>query len=385
MAKIKTTYSQTSKDISNIELFSEPESEWDNIADEDDEDELSENSDDSEDTEEPSFEHYRFISDKGQMQLRVDKFIVSRMEKTSRHRVQLAIGAGYVRVNDKIVKANYIVKPNDIVTILLPYQRRVTEVRPENIPLEIPYEDDDLLIVNKPAGLVVHPGHGHFSGTLVNALAYHLGITQNTDTQDERMGILVHRIDKNTSGLLLIAKNDESQLALAKQFFDHTIERKYIALVWGNLKEDSGTIIGHIGRDPNDRLRFKVFEDGSAGKHAITHYKVIERFGYTTMIECKLETGRTHQIRVHMNYLGHPLFNDDRYGGDKVLRGTLYAKYKKFVENCFDIMPRHALHAKTLGFVHPVTQKFMTFENELPADFAALLEKWRNFSKHNHQ
>ena len=385
MAKIKTTYSQTSKDISNIELFSEPESEWDNIADEDDEDELSENSDDSEDTEEPSFEHYRFISDKGQMQLRVDKFIVSRMEKTSRHRVQLAIGAEYVRVNDKVVKANYIVKPNDIVTILLPYQRRVTEVRPENIPLEIPYEDDDLLIVNKPAGLVVHPGHGHFSGTLVNALAYHLGITQNTDTQDERMGILVHRIDKNTSGLLLIAKNDESQLALAKQFFDHTIERKYIALVWGNLKEDSGTIIGHIGRDPNDRLRFKVFEDGSAGKHAITHYKVIERFGYTTMIECKLETGRTHQIRVHMNYLGHPLFNDDRYGGDKVLRGTLYAKYKKFVENCFDIMPRHALHAKTLGFVHPVTQKFMTFENELPADFAALLEKWRNFSKHNHQ
>ena len=385
MAKIKTTYSQTSKDISNIELFSEPESEWDNIDDEDDEDELSENSDDSEDTEEPSFEHYRFISDKGQMQLRVDKFIVSRMEKTSRHRVQLAIGAGYVRVNDKVVKANYIIKPNDIVTILLPYQRRVTEVRPENIPLEIPYEDDDLLIVNKPAGLVVHPGHGHFSGTLVNALAYHLGITQNTDTQDERMGILVHRIDKNTSGLLLIAKNDESQLALAKQFFDHTIERKYIALVWGNLKEDSGTITGHIGRDPNDRLRFKVFEDGSAGKHAITHYKVIERFGYTTMIECKLETGRTHQIRVHMDYLGHPLFNDDRYGGNKVLRGTLYSKYKKFVENCFEVMPRHALHAKTLGFVHPVTQKFMTFENELPADFTALLEKWRNFSKHNHQ
>ena len=385
MTKAKTTYSQKTKEDSKIETNTQPESEWDSVENKRDVEELSDDSDDSDETEEPSFEHYRFISDKGQAQLRVDKFIVSRMEKTSRHRVQLAIGAGYVRVNDKIVKANYIVKPNDIVTILLPYQRRVTEVRPENIPLEIPYEDDDLLIVNKPAGLVVHPGHGHFSGTLVNALAYHLEITQNTDTHDERMGILVHRIDKNTSGLLLIAKNDESQLALAKQFFDHTIERKYIALVWGNLKEDSGTITGHIGRDPNDRLRFKVFEDGSAGKHAVTHYKVIERFGYTTMIECKLETGRTHQIRVHMDYLGHPLFNDDRYGGDKVLRGTLYSKYKKFVENCFEIMPRHALHAKTLGFVHPVTQKFMTFENELPADFTALLEKWRNFSKHNHQ
>ena len=336
----------------------------------------------ADDGEDSSFEHYRFISDKGQSQLRVDKFIVSRMERTSRHRVQLAIGAGYVRVNDKIVKANYIVKPNDIVTISLPYQRRVTEIHPENIPLEIPYEDDDLLIVNKPAGLVVHPGHGHFSGTLVNALAYHLGITQNTDSQDERMGILVHRIDKNTSGLLLIAKNDESQLYLAKQFFDHTIERKYIALVWGNLKEDAGTITGHIGRDPNDRLRFRVFADGSSGKHAITHYKVIERFGYTTLVECKLETGRTHQIRVHMDYLGHPLFNDDRYGGDKVLRGTLYAKYKRFVENCFEIMPRHALHAKTLGFIHPTTKKNILFENELPADFTTLIEKWRNFSQH---
>ena len=334
-----------------------------------------------EDGEEASFEHYRFVSDKGQTQLRVDKFITSRMEKTSRHRVQLAIGAGYVRVNDKIVKANYIVKPNDIVTIVLPYQRKATEVHPENIPLDIPYEDNDLLIVNKPAGLVVHPGHGHFSGTLVNALAYHLGITQDTDTQDERMGILVHRIDKNTSGLLLIAKNDESQLALAKQFFDHSIERKYIALVWGNLKDDSGTITGHIGRDPNDRLRFKVFPDESFGKHAITHYKVIERFGYTTLIECRLETGRTHQIRVHMNHLGHPLFNDDRYGGDKVLRGTLYAKYKRFVENCFEIMPRHALHAQTLGFVHPATKNTMILESELPADFTALIEKWRNFSK----
>ena len=381
MVKSETKYPQKDTADSGKESvtphYSDPD--WDIIENADDGEES------SDDAEEPSFEHYRFLSDKGQTPLRVDKFITSRMERTSRHRVQLAIGAGYVRVNDKIVKANYIVKPNDIVAILLPYQRRVTEVRPENIPLEIPYEDDDLLIVNKPAGLVVHPGHGHFSGTLVNALAYHLGITQNTDTQDERMGILVHRIDKNTSGLLLIAKNDKSQLALAKQFFDHTIERKYIALVWGNLKEDSGTITGHIGRDPNDRLRFKVFEDGSLGKHAITHYKVIERFGYTTLVECKLETGRTHQIRVHMDYLGHPLFNDDRYGGDRVLKGTLYSKYKKFVENCFEIMPRHALHAKTLGFLHPSTKKMMLFENELPADFTALIEKWRNFSKRQYE
>lgn len=327
-----------------------------------------------------SFEHYRFVSDKGQSQLRVDKFITSRMEKTSRHRIQLAIGAGYVLVNGKTVKANYIVKPLDVVTIVLPYERRGFEVRPENIPLDIPYEDEHLLLVNKPAGLVVHPGHGHFSGTLINALAFHLGISQPADASDERMGILVHRIDKNTSGLLLIAKNDQSQLALAKQFFDHTIERKYVALVWGNLKEDSGTITGHIGRDPNDRMRFKVFPDGSSGKHAVTHYRVIERFGYTTLTECILETGRTHQIRVHMDYIGHPLFNDDRYGGDKILKGTLYSKYKRFVENCFELMPRHALHAKTLGFIHPATGHRMFFENDIPEDLEAVIDKWRNFS-----
>ncbi len=326
---------------------------------------------------EASFEHYRFVSDKGQSVLRVDKFITNRMEKTSRHRVQLAIAAGYVLVNGKVVKANHIVKPLDIVTLVLPYERRGFELKPENIPLEIPYEDDDLLLVNKPAGLVVHPGHGHFSGTLINALAYHLGITQTIDAEDERMGILVHRIDKNTSGLLLVAKNDESQLALAKQFFDHSIERKYIALVWGNIKENSGTITGHIARDPNDRMRFRVFPDGSAGKHAVTHYKVIERFGYTTLTECTLETGRTHQIRVHMDYLGHPLFNDDRYGGDKILKGTVYNKYRQFVENCFEMMPRHALHAKTLGFIHPRTKEKLFFENEIPADLAGVIEKWR--------
>ncbi|PKP00246.1 MAG: RNA pseudouridine synthase [Bacteroidetes bacterium HGW-Bacteroidetes-8] len=332
-----------------------------------------------EDESEASFEHYRFISDKGQSSLRVDKFITNRMEKTSRHRVQLAIAAGYVLVNGKVVKANHIVKALDVVTLVLPYQRRGFELKPENIPLDIPYEDEDLLLVNKPAGLVVHPGHGHFSGTLINALAYHLGITQPVDAEDERMGILVHRIDKNTSGLLLVAKNDESQLALAKQFFDHTIQRKYIALVWGNVKQESGTITGHVGRDPNDRMRFRVFPDGSTGKHAITHYSVIERFGYTTLIECVLETGRTHQIRVHMDYLGHPLFNDDRYGGDKILKGTVYNKYKKFVENCFEMMPRHALHAKTLGFVHPRTKANMLFENEIPADFSGVIEKWRTF------
>lgn len=327
-----------------------------------------------------SFEHFRYVSDKGQSQLRVDKFITSRMEKTSRHRIQLAIGAGYVLVNGKTVKANYVVKPHDVVTIVMPYERRGFEVSPENIPLEIPYEDEHLLLVNKPAGLVVHPGHGHFSGTLVNALAFHLGISQPADAEDERMGILVHRIDKNTSGLLLVAKNDKAQLALAKQFFDHSIERKYVALVWGNIKQDSGTITGHIGRDPNDRMRFKVFPDGSSGKHAVTHYRVLERFGYTTLTECILETGRTHQIRVHMDYLGHPLFNDDRYGGDKILKGPLYAKYKKFVENCFEIMPRHALHAKTLGFIHPATGHRMFFENEIPLDLKNVIEKWKNFS-----
>jgi 23S rRNA pseudouridine1911/1915/1917 synthase len=242
------------------------------------------------------------------------------------------------------------------------------------------YEDASLLVLNKPAGLVVHPGHGHFSGTLVNALAYHLGISQDADAPDERMGVLVHRIDKNTSGLLIIAKDDESQLYLAKQFFDHTIERKYVALVWGNLKEDSGTITGNIARDPNNRLKFKVFPDGEIGKHAVTHYKVIERFGYTTLVECELETGRTHQIRVHMDWLGHPLFNDDRYGGDKILKGTLYAKYKKFIDNCFELLPRHALHAKTLGFKHPKTKENLFFEKEIPSDMISVIEKWRAYS-----
>lgn len=330
--------------------------------------------------EEPQFEHFRFNVDKGQSQLRVDKYLTDHMEQTSRHRVQLAVDAGYVRVNDKVVKSNYKVKPLDVITIVMPYERHGFDATPEDIPLDIVYEDDDLLVVNKPAGLVVHPGHGHYSGTLINALAFHLGIDPDTPQEDERMGILVHRIDKDTSGLLVVAKNDESQIDLAKQFFYHTIERKYVALVWGNIEEDSGTVEGNIGRDPNDRLRFKVFPDGSSGKHAVTHYKVLERFGYVTLVECVLETGRTHQIRVHMNHIGHPLFNDDRYGGDKILKGTLYAKYKQFIDNCFEIMPRQALHAKTLGFVHPRTKEEISFSSEIPSDMSNLIEKWRKYS-----
>lgn len=337
----------------------------------------------SEDEEQEMFEHFRFDVDKGQSQIRIDKYLTDHMEQTSRHRIQLAISAGYVRVADKIVKANYKVKPLDVITIVMPYERRGFEVKPEPIPLDIVYEDDDLLVVNKPAGLVVHPGHGHFSGTLINALSYHLGISQGPEATDNRMGILVHRIDKDTSGLLVVAKNDASQLNLAKQFFYHTIERRYWAIVWGNIAEDSGTIEGNIGRDPNDRMRFKVFPDGSAGKRAVTHYKVLERFGYVTLVECRLETGRTHQIRVHMNYIGHPLFNDDRYGGDRILKGTLYTKYKQFIDNCFKLLPRQALHAKTLGFVHPTTKKEISFDSEIPSDMSALLEKWRKYAGAN--
>ncbi|MCF0177219.1 MAG: RluA family pseudouridine synthase [Bacteroidales bacterium] len=326
------------------------------------------------------FEHYRMVVDKGQSMLRIDKYITNHMEQTSRNRIQLAIDAGYVRVGDKPVKANYKVKPLDVITIVLPYERRGFEVTAEDIPLDIVYEDEDILLVNKPAGMVVHPGFGHFSGTLINALAHHLGITQGPDAEDERMGILVHRIDKDTSGLLLVAKNDAAQFHLAKQFFYHTVKRQYVAIVWGNLTEDEGTVEGNIGRDPNDRMRFKVFPEGDQGKHAVTHWRVLERFGYVTLVECRLETGRTHQIRVHMNYIGHPLFNDDRYGGDRILKGPLYSKYKHFIDNCFQILPRQALHAKTLGFVHPTTGKEVFFDSEIPSDMQSLIEKWRAYS-----
>lgn len=325
------------------------------------------------------FEHFRLNVDAGQSPIRIDRYMAEHLEDTSRHRVQCAIREGYVHVGDKVVKANYIVRPGDVIRFVMPYRRRGMEILPQNIPLDIVYEDDDVLVVNKPAGMVVHPGHGHFEGTLINALSYHLGISQGPDAQDERMGILVHRIDKDTSGLLLVAKNDEAQLKLAKQFFEHSIERCYRAVVWGNITEDEGTIDAPIGRDPNDRLRFRTYDDPEKGKRAVTHYRVLERFGYVTFVECRLETGRTHQIRVHFASIGHPLFADERYGGMEIRKGTIYAKYKQFIRNCFEICPRQALHAKTLGFVHPASRKLMRFDSELPQDMTLLLDKWRKY------
>ena len=325
------------------------------------------------------YEHFRLEADRGQSPIRIDKYLAEHLSDTSRHRVQLAIDAEYVRVNDVVVKASYKVRPLDVITLVMPYQRRGVEIKPEPIPLDIVYEDDELLVVNKPAGMVVHPGHGNYSGTLVNALAYYLGREPDPEHDDERMGLLVHRIDKDTSGLLVVAKTDAAQIELARQFFHHTIERRYWALVWGNIAEDSGTIDAPIGRDPNDRLRFRVCSDETQGKHAVTHFRVLERLGYVTLVECVLETGRTHQIRVHMNHIGHPLFNDARYGGDRVLKGTLYTKYKQFIDNCFALCPRQALHARTLGFTHPVTGERLHFEAALPEDMCALIEKWRHY------
>lgn len=335
--------------------------------------------DESQDEEQEMFEHFRLSVDGGQAPVRVDKFMSAHLEDTSRHRIQLAIKEGFVRVNDKTAKANLIVRPGDIIKFVMPYRRRGLEIIPQDIPLDIVYEDEDLLVVNKPAGMVVHPGHGHFEGTLINALAFHLGISQGPEAEDERMGILVHRIDKDTSGLLVVAKNDDAQLKLAAQFYEHSIERKYIAVVWGNITEDEGTVDRNITRDPNDRLRYKVTDDPLQGKHAVTHYRVLDRFGFVTVVECRLETGRTHQIRVHMSSIGHPLFNDERYGGSEIRQGTIYAKYKQFIENCFSICPRQALHAKTLGFVHPVTGEWIRFDSVIPEDMVMLVEKWRKY------
>ena len=329
------------------------------------------------------YEHFRLEADRGQSPMRIDKFLAEHMQDTSRHRVQLAIDAEYVRINGQVVKASYKVRPLDVITLVMPYQRRGVEIKPEDIPLDIVYEDDDLLVVNKPAGMVVHPGHGNYSGTLVNALAFYLGLQPDPDAGDERMGLLVHRIDKDTSGLLVVAKTDAAQIDLARQFFRHSIERRYWALVWGNIAEDEGTVDAPIGRDPNDRLRFRVCSDPAQGKEAVTHYRVLERFGYVTLVECVLETGRTHQIRVHMNHIGHPLFNDARYGGDRILKGALYTRYKQFIDNCFALCPRQALHAKTLGFVHPRTKKGISFDSEIPSDMTALLEKWRRYAGSN--
>jgi 23S rRNA pseudouridine1911/1915/1917 synthase len=330
------------------------------------------------------YEHYRYVADKGQGVIRVDKFLVDKIERVTRSKVQRAIATESVLVNDKVVKANYKIKPRDVISIVLPKPPNFNNLLAENIPLDIRYEDKDLMVVYKPPGLVVHPGVGNYSGTLVNGLVYYLQQEKHGDIPimqgnlGDRPG-LVHRIDKNTSGLLLIAKSEEAMAHLAKQFFNHTIKRRYVALVWGELEEDEGTITGHIGRHPRHRMEMTVFPDGEEGKHAITHYKVLERFYYVSLVECVLETGRTHQIRVHMKHMGCPLFNDERYGGDRIVKGTIFSKYKQFVQNCFDMIPRHALHAQSLGFVHPMTGEEMLFETELPTDLVEVIEKWRKY------
>ncbi|MDE7411619.1 MAG: RluA family pseudouridine synthase [Paramuribaculum sp.] len=331
----------------------------------------------AEESESGLYEHFRFVADKGQQLLRVDKFLVSRLEKSSRNRVQQAAEAGCILVNGKAVKSNYRVKPLDVVTVVMDRPRYELEIIPENIPLEIVYEDADLLVVNKPAGLVVHPGHGNYSGTLVNALAWHFKDNPDYDVNDPRMG-LVHRIDKDTSGLLVVAKTPDAKTHLGKQFFDKTTRREYVAVVWGTPEPADGTVTGNIGRSLKDRLQMAVFADGSQGKHAVTHYSVIEKLGYVSLVKCRLETGRTHQIRVHMKHIGHPLFNDSRYGGDEILRGERTAKYRQFIDNCFKVCPRQALHARTLGFTHPRTGETMDFEAPVPDDMVGLINKWRS-------
>lgn len=325
------------------------------------------------------YEHYKFKAGEGQEPLRVDKFLMNFIENATRNKIQQAAKNGNIYANGSVIKSNYRVKPNDEIKVLFSHPPHEYLLTPENIPLNIVYEDEHLLVVNKPAGMVVHPGHGNYSGTLINALIYHFdNLPKNSN---ERPG-LVHRIDKDTSGLLVVAKTEQAMTHLAKQFFNKTSEREYVALAWGNFEEDQGTIIGHIGRHPKNRLQMAVFEDESQGKEAVTHYKVLERFGYTTLVSCSLETGRTHQIRVHMKHIGHTLFNDDRYGGDKIMKGTSFTRYKQFVENCFKMLPRQALHAKTLGFTHPVTSEYLRFDSELPEDMQGCIEKWMDYAKH---
>ncbi len=324
------------------------------------------------------YEHFRIEVDRGQVPVRVDKFMSEKLQHSSRNRIQKAADAGFVMVNDKPVKSNYKVRPGDIVTLMLDRPHYDSTIEAEDIPLDVEYEDDDLMVINKPAGLVVHPGCGNFHGTLVNAVAWHLKDLESYDPNDPQVG-LVHRIDKDTSGLLVIAKTADAKTELGAQFFNKTTHRSYLALVWGNIPEDKGRIEGNIGRDPKDRLRMAVFPPGSdTGKSAVTHYRVVERFGYVTLVECILETGRTHQIRAHMKHIGHPLFADERYGGMEILRGERTASYRQFVHNAFALCGRQALHAQTLGFVHPKTQKQMDFTSDLPADLAALIDKWRH-------
>ena len=325
------------------------------------------------------YEHFRFVVDSGQEPLRIDKYMLEKLQHSSRNRIQRAADAGFVHVNDRPVKRNYRVRPGDVVTLMLDRPRHDTSIEAEDIPLDVVYEDSQLMVVNKPAGLVVHPGVGNFTGTLVNALAWHLRDVEGYDPNDPEVG-LVHRIDKDTSGLLVVAKTPDAKTKLGLQFFNKTTHRSYNALVWGNVKDDEGRIEGNIGRDPKDRLRMAVFApDSGIGKPAVTHYRVIERFGYVTLIECILETGRTHQIRAHMRSMGHPLFADERYGGMEILRGERSASYRAFVQNCFSLCPRQALHARTLGFVHPTTGKQMDFTSEWPEDMRQLIEKWRTF------
>ncbi len=327
------------------------------------------------------YERFVFRTDKGQEPLRIDKFLMNRIEGATRNKLQQALNAGLVTVNGKEVKPNFKVKALDEIIVYSDTSAADTDIVPEPMSLNMVFEDADLMVINKPAGMVVHPGSGNYSGTLLNGVAWYLKQNDPSLSEDSlpRFG-LVHRIDKNTSGLLVLAKTHQAMSRLAKQFYDHTVKREYVALVWGDLKEDRGTIIAHVGRNQRFRKLFEAYPDGEHGKEAITHYEVLERFGYTTLVRCVLETGRTHQIRVHMKYLGHPLFNDDTYGGDKIVKGTVYARYRQFVENCFGLCPRHALHARTLGFVHPQSGKDMFFEATLPTDMEQVIAKWRGYA-----
>lgn len=332
--------------------------------------------------EEILYEHHRLEVDKGQQPMRIDTYISQHLPNITRTKAESAIEEGYVFVNEKTTKASYKVKPNDIIVIKLPQPKKELKIVAEDIPIDVVYEDDDLIVVNKKAGMVVHPAYGHYSGTLVNALASHLTNSELFVDGDIRPG-LVHRIDKDTTGLLVIAKTEFAKIHLARQFFEHTVKRQYNALVWGNFEQQQGTIIGNVGRHPKDRKVMYVFADGSQGKHAVTHWSVLESFLFVTLVECHLETGRTHQIRVHMKYIGHPLFNDADYGGNEIIKGTKFSKYEQFVKNCFKILPRQALHAKTLGFVHPRTKKELFFETTLPEDMFQVIDKWRNYTKNS--
>ncbi|MCT4582542.1 MAG: RluA family pseudouridine synthase [Flavobacteriales bacterium] len=325
------------------------------------------------------FEHHKVQADKGQEPVRIDKFLMDRIPNTSRNKLQIAAKNGNILVNNLAVKSNYKVKPNDEISIVLPYPIRNIELIPEDLPLDIVYEDDELIVINKKAGMVVHPGFGNYTGTLVNALVYHFDNLPSLPNNYFGRPGLVHRLDKNTSGIMVVAKTEDALTHLAKQFFDRTTHRRYHALVWGDFEEEEGTVTGNLARSLSNRKIMAVYEDPEIGKHAVTHYKVLERFGYVSLIECRLETGRTHQIRIHMKHIGHTLFNDEEYGGNRILKGTMFNKYKQFVENCFDLLPRQALHAKSLGFTHPKTGEWMQFESELPEDMTLGIDKWRKY------